>query len=206
MTSLPSYDPPSLILRHIHVPSSPSIKLSFYRRKHKRYLLAVACRIDSHGQHSDAKRLLRIHLFSQSLTTIRDSHVTLTITSPRQLLRPLSTFTISTEQYSTYSKDLLTYVVHFPSRKTLAQKVSWTDVEATRDPKGERSAPTFHFSTKIPSSSQLSTPISFQVTAECSTFDLFTIVDFVLPQLRRASTIFSASLLASLPRHLRPNI
>jgi len=74
---------------------------------------------------------MRIH---QSLTTTRDSHVTLTITSPRRLLRPLSAFTISIEQYSTYSKDLLTYLVHFPSRKTLAQKVSWTDLEATRGP------------------------------------------------------------------------
>jgi len=107
----------------------------------------VACRVDSHDQHSGAKHLLRIHLFSQSLTTTHDSHVTLPTASPRRRLRPLSAFTIFIEQYSTYSKDLLTYLVHFPSRKTLAQKVSGTDIEATRDPQREKVStylPFFH--------------------------------------------------------------
>jgi hypothetical protein len=101
---------------------------------------------------------LRIHLFSQSLTTTRDSHATLAITSPRRLLRPLSAFTISIEQYSTYSKDFLTYLVHFPSRKTLALKVSWTDVEATRDPqRGKISTylPFFHRDSFLPTTFRL---------------------------------------------------
>ena len=141
----------------------------------------MACRIDSHGQHPGAKRLLRIHLFSQRLATTRDSHVTLTLTSPRRLLRPLSAFTISIEQYSTYSKGLLTFHIHFPHARRWLRKSPGQTLKRRAIPQKGRSAPTFHSSTKIPSP-QLSTPTSFQVIAECSAFDLlFTIVDFVCP-------------------------
>jgi hypothetical protein len=110
---------------------------------------------------------LRIHLFSQSLTTTRDSHVTLTITSPSRLLCQLSAFTTCMEQYSTNSKDFLTYVVHFPSGKTLAQKSPGQTLKRGAIPNAERPVPAFHSSTEIPcresQSHSLSSPATFHI-------------------------------------------
>jgi hypothetical protein len=70
LTSLPNCNPFSLPLRHIHVPSFPIDQTIAAPSQDESYLSIIACRIDNLCQHSGAKRLSTIHLFSQTLTTL----------------------------------------------------------------------------------------------------------------------------------------